>query len=371
MNSKKYCIYYGSLFLISMLDFLLGVLKRLKFKKAYFYFLSKIIKSFDDDFYSEREEYCPIKKKKVINVIIALPSRGCEYFFKNGGCAMCGFNNEIIKYKLNLVHPLVIDFLVKVFIDYFSLVYKHRKESSILSIFMAGSFFNVNEFPESSQKKVLDYFSNSNFEKLFLESRAEYILKYSQNIIFYRKQIDLLKEIEISLGLESSDDFVRNKIIKKGLTKKNFEKAVSILKNENILVSAYVLVGGPYLSEKEILKKSISTIEYLWTSGVDIANIEIYCVQEKTGWLELYKKGIFEPVSLWAVIDLLRSLDGMNGQWRLGGFSDWPKPLKCPDSCEVCKDSLLGVIRSIREDHDFEDLYSLDSCSCRAKGVIL
>jgi len=366
---KKNAYFYSSYFLSFLFELFFNFLNLLRLEKTNYFFANKLISLFDDNIYLEREEYCPIKKQLVVNVILALPSRGCEYFFKNGGCAMCGFNNEIEKYKFNLIHPRAIDFFIRISIDYFSLVYKKKNVYSILSIFMAGSFLNTNEISSKSQNRIVDYFLDSSFDKLFIESRVEYILKYENNILEYNQRIaKKSKQLEVSLGLESSDEYIRNKIIKKGVSKKGFESSVDFLKKNGILISAYVLVGGPYLSSEEVLHKSIETVQYVWSSGVDVANIEIYCVQDKTPWTELYKKNQFELVNLWIIIQLLKTLNGLGGQWRLGGFSDWPKPLACPHSCDECEEGILGIIKDLRINHNFKPLLELDTCECANTG---
>lgn len=366
---KRKLLYFCSFIFAVCLNCIFFILEKGGLRYLQSVLVGKIVKLFGENIYSERREYSPLRGETIINVIIAIPSKGCQYFFETGGCAMCGFNNEIKKYKFNQVHSQVIVLLTKIFVYYLKDTYTEKNYFSMLSIFMAGSFVNVNELPKKSQEIIINYFLESSFDKLFIESRVEYVIDYISAIRNYKSKINSVsKNFEIALGLESSNDYIRNEIIKKGVEKNDFQKAVILLKELGIVVSTYVLVGNPYSSEKEILESSLKTIEYAWFCNVDIANIEIYCVQERTPWTYLYKKGVFKPISLWTVIEMLKHLEKMPGKWRLGEFADWPKPLACPVSCDQCNEGLLLAINGLRMTHEFDEVLNLNPCNCQLNG---
>lgn len=85
---------------------------------------------------------------------------------------------------------------------------------------------------------------------------------------------DLLGQLnieELSLALESGSEKVLKEIIKKPVTKKDFERAVEALRKNNIKVRTFIVTGLP----GETNEDRKDTVEYLKKVGVDWASINI------------------------------------------------------------------------------------------------
>ncbi len=325
-----------------------------------------IVAQFGEEVIVWRKEYDPIEKEVVEKAILALPSFGCTHYFERGGCAMCGFNREIEKYYLRWLHPWALILLSKLFVLNLAQESTRRQTQPFgLCIFMAGSFFHPQELPLQAQKIVFDYFLASSFKKLFLESRAEYIVAYQDYIKDLARKIKSENKIlEVAIGLESSDNRIRNIYINKCLSRKIYQEAIQILKKVGVIVNSYVLIGAPYLDEKEIVEKAVVSAEFAWQSGSDIVSLEVYCVQAGTRWAELYKSGELSLPSLWAVLEIIRQIGKISPYWSLGEFSDWPQPIAMPTSCSRCQSYLLSVLTDLRQHHNLKILTNLYHCEC-------
>jgi len=311
-----------------------------------------------------RNEYDPLKKRVISKVILEVPSFGCAYYFKGGGCAMCGFNREIEKYHFRYLHPLALESLIRLFLIYLKVQLETRKEKvECISIFMAGSFINEDELPFVVQETILDFVIQTGFKKLEIESRAEYVIK---NKMYLRKIQEKLKKIElcVSIGLESVDNKIREKYVKKKLTLKQYEKSVAILKEMGIYVNTYILYGSPYLSVNDIFQKTLNSFIYAIDSGSDLVSVEVYCAQEGTPWFKLYQEGNIEIPHLKSVVKLIVELNKYSSMWYLGRFSDRPKPVAVPVGCSSCTKYIMGLLDELRLSHDVKVLEKGLQCVC-------
>ena len=327
--------------------------------------ISKIIvRLFGEDFYSTRCDYDPAEKRKVKKLILAIPSFGCAHYFKRGGCAMCAFNKEIEDYRFRWMHPRMIFLLINALLSYLQVkIDKKEIKAEVLIVFMAGSFINEEELSVRAQEAVINFFLTSGFKKLAIESRSEYVLKNKQRIQEIMRKIHPLK-LEVYLGLESANDKIRNQYVKKGLSKKEYERSVLFLKNLGVVVNTYILLGSPYLDRKEVIKESCKSAYYAWEAGSNVVSLETYCVQADTPWAKLYQEKKLRLLSLWDIITVLKKIDKVSPSWYLGKFADWPLPIAVPGSCEKCENNLTIMLKLLREDHDVTQFDSLLVCSC-------
>ena len=124
------------------------------------------------------------------------------------------------------------------------------------------------------------------------------------------------QNMEIGIGLETVDDFIRILCLNKGYHKEDFEKAIDhILKlpqhhRSRISVVGYVLVKPPWLTENEAIKDAVKTIAYLHSLSEQKA-ISILPALEPTiisgGTLlsYLWERNEYEPLNYWSVLEVL------------------------------------------------------------------
>ncbi len=364
-KEAKKTVYLFSLVLSVPIHCFLLFLEKARWRSLSYKLAALVVGFFGSDILAVRQDYDVVEKKHVDRAILAVPSFGCAHYFKRGGCTMCGFNKEIEKHSLRNFHPLAIILLIQFFLIFLtSKMEEERLPVDVLAIFMAGSFLNEEELPLKAQNIIVNFFSKSNIRKIFIESRPEFIIKNKGRLKNYIKRI-AGKKMEIAIGLEAVDDKIRNVLIKKNITLKQYQQAIKTINSINAIATTYILVGAPFLNESEIIKSAVESAIFAWQSGSNIVNIEAYCVQEGTQWAELYKKGLLKLPSLWAIIEVIKKINEVSPAWYLGEFSDWPKPMAVPSNCERCTDEIMGILDQLRATGDVTVLYNLPKCSCQ------
>lgn len=365
MNRYKEPVYVFSFMIAVALSVVLAILKQLGLMSVNYRMARIITGLFGEEMVVFRNYYDVVFEKPTAKAILALPSFGCAHYFKSGGCAMCGFNKEIEKYGFRRLHPTMIILLVKIFFLHLEKkLIEHSEPQEVLIIYMAGSFLNEEELPAKAQMQIVDFFIDSNFRRLAIETRPEYVIKYQD---FLRRLVERTngKEIEVYLGLESSDDRIRNKIIKKALTKKQYQEAIAVINKLGAIVNTYILIGVPGLDRETIVQKAIESVAFAWDSGSKVVSLETYCVQADTPWAKLYRTGELALPSLWDIIKVVKEINKISSCWYLGEFSDWPQPVATPKNCDFCTDKTLKSLADLRRSHELSVLEELPDCYCR------
>jgi radical SAM enzyme (TIGR01210 family) len=297
--------------------------------------------------------------KKGKRLQFGFKNRGCQYWHnaKNKvGCYNCGYFmgtqlHHFIDIPENAYHKSIMKQL-----DWIEKKYKGKEDFDVVDIEGDGSFFNPWEFPKKTQLECLRRLSGwKNLTHLLVESRPEYIDKDWINELLNTLRSDQM--MEIAIGVESTDKFVRTHCINKGLvsisdiTQK--ESIKNILKqaaefNGRVHIQAYLLVKPAFLSEKEALADAVNSgrVLYQWAKEYypkdphKILSLKYEPVVINRGTLleVLYKsffkgnKRAYEPLNLWTVAELLVQLayDNTYKLVRFGAREDMDDYLAIP-----------------------------------------
>jgi radical SAM enzyme (TIGR01210 family) len=311
---------------------------------------------FVDSYSSLVPRYSFSTQEQKLRWLLMLPGSGCAYRKASGGCTMCGFGQATDKYTKGYLYPSI------VFRSLFRWAERHvgAKSPTELAVFNGGSFWNDKEIPVSFQDYLYRRVAkNKTLEMLFIENRCDFISpqKISQ------AQFGLNgKKLMVGLGLESQDDFVRNNLIRKGLSKTMFEQKVRLLKDSGAQVLAYVFLKPLGLSEKEAYHEALKTIVYALEVGVDEIDLSCAFVQENTTLALAYKKGEFTPPWLWTIIEIIKQIIDNNWPVSIGGFSDEPPPVAIPTNCPECSQEIYEIIDKFRKTRKLSEI---SDCSCR------
>lgn len=314
----------------------------------------KILPSVANNFSYVSRRYSLYLKKTVNRWTLMFPGSGCEYWKKTGGCTMCGFNNATQSFtKGRLLPSFVFEFI------YHISKLNLTAEPDEVAIYNGGSFWNDNEIPSKFQRFLLNKIGNGNARRILIENRCEYITEEK-----IRDAVILLggKKLMVGIGLESSDDYIRNKLIGKGLSKKSFEEKVAILREYNANILAYIFLKPLELSEEQAYADVIASIQYALSVGV--SEIEISCafVQENTPMFLAYSSGRFLPPSLWTILKIVEQVRKNNWPVSIGGFSDEPPPIAIPSNCNDCSDLIYKAIERFRQERILSDI---PECECK------
>ncbi len=308
------------------------------------------------DFYEIRTVFSLSQGKTIKRLILSLPGSGCEYQKKSGGCAMCGFHKATKKYSLGILYPF---FLFKFLFDS-SLKDALKKGVSEVFIFNGGSFLNNKEIPLRFQEYVLKRLNGiSEIKTLLVESRCEYINEEKLEMI---KNNSFNLKVFVAIGLESQDDFIRNKVIKKSLSKDVFEKTLLLLSHFEIKSAVYIFLKPKNLSEKEAYFDVLKSINYVLSKGVSEIFLSSAFVQEGTELEKDYLSGQFRPPYLWTVMLIIEEV--LKNSWPLsvGGFSDEPPPIAIAKNCDLCSRESYEIVEKFRQTRIFLNNIK---CSCQ------
>ena len=170
-------------------------------------------------------------------------------------------------------------------------------------------------------------------------------------------------EVEVGIGLESRDEFVRNELFLKELTLRFYERAIECLHRNNILSLAYVVLKPPFLNEAQGVADAIATAKYAFEAGTGSVSLEPIGVEPHTVTELLYNEGLFTPPWLWSVLKVTEGVHAL-GEVRLGGFSFHPLPKEMPRNCPKCTDNLLEYIEEYNRSYNLNVLRKA-VCPCQ------
>ncbi|MEA2071900.1 MAG: archaeosine biosynthesis radical SAM protein RaSEA [Asgard group archaeon] len=296
-------------------------------------------------------------------LVIILNSPGCSWAkSSSGGCSICGYSNETsdnitaANLKQQVKRELV----------------KHQgKGFESIKLFNSGSFFDSKEIPLEAQKDILRQFQTiSSVKEIVVETRPEYVTKS-----FLQKVTTILgKEIslELGMGLETSDDFIRTNYINKGFLLEDYKKAIDITKNfPKIRVRSYLLLKPPFLTEQEAINDTIQSAIDAITLGSRSISINPVNIQNKTFLYQIWRKGLYRAPWLWSVKEVLQTIWG---EIKDRNLEDAVDRIVCDPSgagsirgthnCKKCNKDFIRAIKKYSVSQDPKNLDNL-ACSCK------
>ncbi|MFH1224661.1 MAG: hypothetical protein V1676_02550 [Candidatus Diapherotrites archaeon] len=294
-------------------------------------------------------------------LMLVLRTNGCEYAKSpGGGCTMCGFKNSSCKNVSDDEMKAQLWWAIEG-------VLSEDKNINQLDLLTLGSFYNDREIsPEFRDFAMREISRLPRIKKVVIESRAEYVTKEK-----LQKSKELLgdKILEFSIGLESSDDYIRNSIIKKGLSRNALENCLGLCAETGLDFMAYILIKPPYVSEKYAILDAVNSANFIFDTakrqGVNArVSLEPVFIPENAPIEQLYFRNEYKVPNLWSVIEVVKRLAG-RGCIFVGLSDENLSKDRLTGSCEKCREKLCSAIERFNETQSAEELYSLN-CSCRS-----
>ncbi|MDR0912011.1 MAG: archaeosine biosynthesis radical SAM protein RaSEA [Methanobrevibacter sp.] len=236
-------------------------------------------------------------------VYIIVPTPGCSWALgDSGGCTMCSYISDCT------LEPVDDNEIFELFKDEFE-KYELVGQTAV-KIFASGSFLNPLEVSINVRNNILKYLGENEFvSEVIVESRPEYVDESTIDDVFSFLGNKLF---EISIGLESSNDFTREEKINKGFSKKDFERVINLinsLKNKyNIKSKAYSLVKPILTNEKEAIDEAIETAKYCGAIGVDRISFTPTTIHRGTLVEQLWRRGAYQPPWIWTTVEIINSV---------------------------------------------------------------
>lgn len=204
-----------------------------------------------------------------------------------------------------------------------------------LGVFNAGSFLAAEANPVELQFRIVRLVAqHPTIQRLVIESRAELVTQEAIDPL-----VAILaaagKSLTIRVGVETQDDDLRLKRLRKGHTRAQMIAAVDVIHRARVLPGAYCLLNpAPHLDHQWAVDEAEATLHWcLEECGFAEAYFCATCVAPGTPLARSWQSGEFRPATLWEVWEVLRRTVPKYGlRIHLLPFTDEPPLIGIPSN---------------------------------------
>jgi radical SAM enzyme (TIGR01210 family) len=234
-------------------------------------------------------------------------------------------------------------------------------EEFILKIFTSGSFLDEREISNETRKAIAAMVRNrTGIRKLIVETRPEFVSAAKI------EDLQGVENLELAIGLETADDFIRSNYIKKGFSFDDYKNAGDIVLDSGATVKTYLLLKPPFVSEKKAIEDVITSAElvsnYSSTISLNLCNIQKYTLLES-----LWRRGYYRPPWLWSAVEAIKAIKKRNIVVMSDPVGAGHK--RGPHNCGSCDREITEAIKSFNVTQDLHVLERLDEIECQCKAV--
>ncbi len=290
-------------------------------------------------------------------------TRGCKYTQgKNGGCLMCDYSSSKQE-SIDEMKRYILEGLKKI------------ENPKFMLLNSSGSFLDDSEVPMEVRKVIYNELSRYKDLEIILETLLETIdnkkLKEIREVL--KEQI-----VNIEFGIESMDNKVLKYCINKNIDIKTLSSKINLIKKYNMNAVANIIVGIPFISEKENIKVALNSIYKLFDMQIDYIVLFPINVKPFTTIHWLNKNGLYKPISLWSYIEILNQIDKKYlSNIELSWYRDTSKSpiykdgVKAPTTCPKCQEKVLSLLDEFTQTSKsrvaiLKELNSIE-CNCKIK----
>lgn len=279
---------------------------------------------------------------------------GCSYDHQ-GGCIMC-------------------DYSIGRYVDCSAIISSVNKGLEAIEtpcyqllVSPSGSMFDTKEVPREALEGILGLLVESEHERFSFETRADTITeeklelceKYLGNR-FYR----------LFIGLESANAWILKYCINKQLQISRFAETVNIMKKKGVRVAANIIISIPFLTPQENINLAIESVKWAVSIGCEECFLFPLHVKEATPLATLYSKGMFNPPSLWQLIEIINGLGKDYYKYiRLSWYTSYGafNVIESPKTCAMCYEQVISLLDHFAEFQDFQSIDELNVLECECK----
>lgn len=296
-------------------------------------------------------------------ITVVIPTRGCSWALsENGGCSMCGYINDSSRDQ-----PIPSE---QILAKIKTLLLENRGDKPIhLKIFNSGSFFDQWDVPKHLRDQLIALLQETpGVFRLSVESKTEYILAHFDLIKEITEQLAPM-ELEIGIGLESSNDTIIKDCHNKGTTLEAYKQSVQLLRPFGIRVKTYILIKPPFLTEIEAISDAIQTAMDAASIGTDVISFNPCNIQNGTLVDFLFRQDRYQPPWLWSVLHVVQVVRSLYPSLPLICDPIAPGKPRGAHNCGKCDSHVLEQIKRVLESIP-EDLSEPCSCYQRWKRLV-
>jgi len=302
-----------------------------------------------------------VSGKPTNRLIFIFRAPGCTYARRpEGGCTMCGFGSMTFGAGAWTPADLI------------------AQAESVLSLpgalngvgevdlYNSGSFFADAEMPPEVRSHVLGILGKARVARILVESRPEFIT--AERIDVSRRLLpDTI--LEVGVGLESSNDTIRETYIKKGFGLTEFERAAGVLASAgaSLLVNVLLKPIGIF-EDAAAVADAVNTGRYIFDLAKRLrlparVALQPTFIAPGTPLEQEFLAGRYRPASLWAVVETVLTLAPL-GETVVGLSDEGLEPKRVPGGCGRCDQAIRDALREFNRTGDTAALGAI-SCNCR------
>lgn len=227
-----------------------------------------------------------------------------------------------------------------------------KSKFDAIEILSDGSFLCDDEINSKIKIELFKNFGKMHYiNRILVESTPEHIFSDNKEVLNLISLLNEKQVLEIGVGLETSDDFIRKVCINKGFSSFDFEKALSYLSTlpqdykKRCKVVAYLLVKPAFLTPEEYINDIVNTIRYLAkiekAYGISvIPKLEPAAISNGTILSllsnDISSKFYYEPLNYWSILEIItrveeeHELKDIFKRLRIGAREDMDEIIKVP-----------------------------------------
>ncbi|MFZ2070564.1 MAG: archaeosine biosynthesis radical SAM protein RaSEA [Halobacteriota archaeon] len=292
---------------------------------------------FDYDYFAEEQ-----KALKCMTVI--LRTTGCYW----RRCTMCGFWHE----SANVSQSDILAQLERS-------LRNRPDEEFILKLFTSGSFLDNREIASSTRRAIAVMVNKrQEIKKLIVETRPEFV---NMDTL---ADLTGIEHLELAIGLETADEFIRAKYINKGFSFDDYRTAAKTVTECGATVKTYLLLKPPFVSEKraieDVIKSASLVTPYSSTISLNLSN-----VQKGTRLEYLWRNKYYRPPWLWSAMEAIKAIK-KRGDVVVMSDPVGAGHVRGPHNCGSCDSEIKERIKKFNVS---QDLSIFEGMECECKDV--
>ncbi len=229
----------------------------------------------------------------------------CNWARSNdAGCTMCGYFND--KGPDSILQSQILDQLQYAITKHIKKLEEIQKEGkkTTIKFFSSGSFLDDEEFQPETRIEIVKLVVNlPSITSILAETRPEFVNEESLKSLV---AVCNGKLIELGIGMESSNDYVREVLINKGFSTQHLKEVIGIAHSCGVLVKTYLLLKPPFLNEKTAIRDAVQSIKDAVKWGANSISLNPVNIQSLTVAESLYNYKKYRPPWIYSVISVFQ-----------------------------------------------------------------
>jgi len=315
-------------------------------------------------------ELAPVRVDGVAGqrLMVVLRAPGCSYGRRTGGCSNCGFFLQLTTNGA----PVADEDLVAQLATVFDARRAELPRVLELDLYCSGSFFNPDEIPAAARPGLLALCAEAPAVRVVLvESRPEFVTDEALAAARGALGRGSGPRLAVAVGLESADDEIRLRRIRKGFSLESFERAAAAIARAGAELVVYLLLKPIGTGEEEAVADVLASGEYLiaLASRLGVGSpapgrraswlrvaLEPVFVPDGTPLAAELRAGRYSPPSLWSALRAARDLSARGLAVHVGLSPEGMAQGGVPQGCAECTAPLRAALASFNATQDTRDL---------------